>query len=605
MNKTYKAHSALVFIGFCFIYGLIILKLYLIQIHQNSFFTNLGEQQYHINVIKYAPRALIYDRSKRNCLALNRESVAAFILPTTIKEKNKLNPFLETHFPHAYQRLQTNSNNKFMYIKRNLTEKQIELIHQSGIKDIQFITEPNRFYPIESIAQIVGITDIDNKGLFGIELQRNKQLIGTPSNYALERDARSGHFYFKKETYIAGKEGNAITLTIDGDLQFLVHQELKETVERCNAKEGSVIVMNPRNGEILAMANYPSFNPNDTSSMNLEYTKNKAITESYELGSVIKTFCALAALEEGVVQPDELINCKNAKTAYVDGRRINTWKAHGTIPFTQVIEQSNNIGIAIVAKRVGEKLYDHYTKLGFGTKTGIAFPGEQKGFVNPPWNWSKQSIISLSYGYEITATLLQLAKAMSIIANDGYDVQPKLIMDTEVKRSNPSFDTISAKSAQDDRVGAFSAEFIEASGRSDSNNSPPVRGEALLNNVEGPVESIRMGEHPKRLYSEETINTLKTILENTTLRGTTRRAAIHGYRIMTKTGTANLLDDNGQYNPEKKIYTCSGILEKGNYQRVSIVFVKEANRKNSFAATIAVPLFERIAEKILIHDRVL
>lgn len=543
MNKAYKAHSALVFLGFCFLYGLIVLKLYLVQIHQNAFFKTLGQQQYHINVTKYAPRALIYDRSKRNCLALNRESVAAFILPQALHDTTALELFLQLNFPQAYERLKKNPHKKFMYIKRNLTEKQIELIQDSQIKDIQFITEPNRFYPIESVGQIVGITDIDNKGLFGIELQCNNQLIGTPTTYSLERDARSGHFYFKKETYITGKEGEPITLTLDGDLQFLVYQELKEAVKKCDAQEGSVIILNPRNGEILAMVNYPTFNPNESSSLILEYTKNKSVTESYELGSVIKTFAALAALEEGVVQPDELIDCKNAKTAYVDGRKINTWKAHGIIPFTEVIEQSNNIGIAIVAKRVGEKLYEHYTRLGFGSKTGIEFPGEQKGFVNAPWNWSKQSIISLSYGYEITATLLQLAKAMGIIANGGFEIQPKLLMDTPYL------------------------------------------------------------ENPKRLYSASTIDTMKMILENTTLRGTTRNAAIQGYRIMSKTGTANLLVD-GAYVSTKNIYTCSGILEKDDYQRVIVVFVKEAQRKNAFAATIAVPLFERVAEKTLIHDKV-
>ncbi len=544
MNKAYKLHSTFVFFCFCIVYVIIVLKLYLIQIHHNSFFAHLAEQQYQISVTTYPSRALIFDRSKTHCLALNQDCVSAFILPKKLKNPERVASFLQEHFPAAYERLQQHQNSNFMYIKRKLTEQHLALLEKEHLDDIQLLTEPNRFYPVAAAASVVGITDIDNKGIFGIELHYDKVLVGEPFLYHLERDARSGHFYFKREMQAHGKEGTPITLTLDGDLQFLAHEELKESIQHCNAQEGSVLIMDPRTGEILTMANYPSFNPNDSNDLILEHTKNKIVTECYELGSVIKTFAALAALEEGVVQPDELIDCRGAKTAYIDGRKINTWKAHGTIPFTQVIEESNNIGIALVAKRLGPKIYDHYTRLGFGQRTQLGFPGEQTGHVNPPWNWSKQSIISLSYGYEISATLLQLGRAFSIIANGGYDIQPKLIMD---------------------------------------------------------------GVQPaltKRLFAQSAITTLQTVLENTTQRGTARRAAIEGYRIMSKTGTANLLV-NGAYDHTKNIYTCAGIIERDTYQRVLVVFVKEAQQANAYAATIAVPLFERIAKKMVIHDRII
>ena len=180
------------------------------------------------------------------------------------------------------------------------------------------------------------------------------------------------------------------------------------------------------------MVTYPHFDPNNTHTASAELCKNSIITDAYELGSVIKVCAALAALEENVVTPDELIDCKNTETTYIDGRKINTVKAHGIIPFTDVIAFSNNIGIAIVAKRLDKKLYDHYKRLGFGTKTGIEFPGENSGFVNPPEKWSKQSIISLSYGYEISATILQLACAFCTIAT-GHHVVPTLLI-----RSYPS-----------------------------------------------------------------------------------------------------------------------------------------------------------------------
>jgi cell division protein FtsI (penicillin-binding protein 3) len=340
----------------------------------------------------------------------------------------------------------------------------------------------------------------------------------------------------------------------------LVQQAVQQTVEKFNAKEAAVIIMNPKNGEIITMISYPYFDPNNSHTTSCDNFKNKVITDAHELGSVIKVCAALAALEEGVVTPDELIDCKNSLTTHIDGRVINTVQAHGIIPFTDVIALSNNIGIAIVAKRVGTKLYDHYKKLGFGSKTGIKFPGENTGIVNPPENWSKQSIISLSYGYEVSITLLQLACAFCTIAT-GHKVTPTLIC------SHPS----------------------------------PLALPALRSLGE-------VGSNAEYLYSAKTLNTIKEILERTTLHGTARRAAIKGYRVMSKTGTANMLID-GKYDPDHNIYTCAGIvekeIEKDNYQRVIITFVKDAQQKNIYASTVAVPLFESVAERMLIHDKII
>lgn len=441
-----------------------------------------------------------------------------------------------------------------MYIKRKLSEEEQELLLQHNIPDIKLLNEPSRFYPIPSASSLIGLTDIDNNGLFGIELQYNNLLKGKPATYWLERDARSGCFYFKKQTTVTGHHATEIQLTIDSDLQFFAADELNTTLQEFAAKEGGIIIMNPVNGEILAMASLPAINPNNTKELDISATKNRVITDAYEFGSVIKVFAALACLEEGVVIPDELIDCQNKKTAFIDGRKINTWRAHGTITFTDVVALSNNIGMAIVAKRLDKKLYDHYMCMGFGSKTGIAFPGENKGMVNPPTQWSKQSIISLSYGYEISATLLQLACAFCMIANNGYKVEPKLLLSSQ------------------------------------------------KNNEKRP------------LYAEPSVHAIKNILEQTTLRGTTRRANIQGYKVMSKTGTANMLID-GFYDPKQQIYTCGGIVEKdnssnidfekNNYQRVIVVFIKQAEKRGLYAATVAAPLFERIATRMLIHDRII
>jgi cell division protein FtsI (penicillin-binding protein 3) len=545
MISTFKARSTIIFLIFSLMYVIIGIHLYVVQIKHHDFYTKLAQQQYHVTITQTPPRGPIFDRTGTNYLAMNKDYLSAFILPNQLTDQKKTKKFLEKYFPDAVQRFDKNKDKHFMFIKRRLSPGEEALIAAHAIPDIFLLSEPGRYYPVASAGPIVGLTNIDNKGLLGIELVYDHILAGKPTTYHLEKDARSGYYYFKKETTVQGDVGQSLCLTIDADLQFLVQEAVRATVEKFNAQYGAALIINPHNGEISAMVSYPCFDPNDVHSASIDLSKNKIVTDAYELGSVIKVCAALAALEEGVVTPDELIDCQDTTTTYIDGRKINTVKPNGVIPFTDVITLSNNIGIAIVAKRLGETIYDHYKRLGFGVKTGIEFPGENSGFVNSPDKWSKQSIISLSYGYEISATLLQLACAFCVIAT-GHAIKPTLISSY-------------------------------------------------------PLGNVSKG---KKLYSDATLNTIKNLLEKTTLYGTARRAAIKGYRVMSKTGTANMLID-GKYDPEQNLYTCAGIVEKDGYQRVIVTFIKQANRKNIYAATVAVPLFEAVAEHMLIHDKII
>ena len=544
-SEIQKKRLTTLFIFFCCLYIIIIANLYRIQIHQHKFFHELGQKQYSSVITIPVSRAPVYDRNGQ-CLALNKECMSACVIPTECKDQDTLLVFLKKHFPLSIERFMQHRTSNFMFIKRRLSTDEQELIMHSGIPELRIVCEESRYYPNESAGSILGITDIDNKGLFGIELQCNHHLSGKPTTVQLQKDARSGLFYFSKETKIAGTEGTPIKLTIDSTTQFLVSEELKETMSVHSATEGAVVVLDPKNGDIIAMANYPDFDPNHTENLDIAMTKNRVVTERYELGSVLKVFAALAALEEHVVTPDEIIDCKNAKTAYVAGRKVNTVHENGAIPFWQVIADSNNIGTSTVTLRLDTKLYDHYKRLGFTSTTGIGFPGEQAGFVNHPDNWSKQSILSLSYGYEVAITILQLAQAFGMIANDGYMISPRLILEPQQAQ----------KIAQSDR-----------------------------------------------LYAPETITAIKDILEKTTTEGSCKRARIKGYRIMSKTGTANTLL-NGVYNADINRFTCSGIVEKDSYQRVIVAYIKAPFKKHRYASSMVVPLFERVAEKILIQDRI-
>ena len=540
--SEFKTRSSFIFFIFLAIYSILAINLYLIQVWNNQKFINLAKKQYQVTVTNYPPRGLIKDRSGK-ILAFNKEKLSAFVLPKQIESPEKTFAFLKEHFPAAYVRLKQSNNKHFIFVKRKLNNKEIELIKNSGIVDLKFIKENSRFYTSNCLGPIIGITDIDNNGQFGIEAIFNKQLAGEPTTLALEMDARSGHFYFGKSTTEEGIEPKDIQLTIDKDLQFLAYEELKDTVKEVGAKEGFVIIIDPSNGHILSMVQYPSFQPNNVTQLELEKTKNKITTDAYEFGSVMKTFVALAALEEGVINLDDIIDCEDSLFGKINGMKFSTWKAQGKIPFSEVFEKSNNIGMAKVAQKLGPILYDYYVRLGFGKKTGLELLGEQAGYITPPDKWSKRSLISLSFGYEIRATLLQLANAMSIIANDGYLVKTKLLYSKEK-------------------------------------------------------------DSKEKLFSQKSIKQIKELLHNTVQRGTAFKASINGYNVMGKTGTANLLVNN-QYSPTKNIYTFAGILEMDEYKRVIVVSIKESNKEQTFASTIAVPLFEKVAEKALIHDKMI
>ncbi len=548
MNRELShARLSATFLAFCLVYAIALCSLYRIQVLRGRFFKNLGHQQYRTLVTVPACRAPIYDRHDVP-IAINKPCVSAFIVPAECSGDKAVVTLLERHFPAAAARLTRRPTDNFMFVKRRLSEHEREIIRLSGCAYIRLVNEESRYYPVASLASVVGLTDIDNRGICGVELECDTALRGRPSVAQCEKDARSEVFYFNKKMRHTGCDGRPVKLTIDANVQFLVNEELKETLASFDSSEGAILVMNPDNGDIIAMVSEPSFDPNDTRAIDISTTQNRVVTERYELGSVMKVFVALAALEAGVVTPDEVIDCKNCMSTYLCGRKITTVHENGRIPFWQVIAESNNIGIAIVAIRLGTSLYHHYVRMGFDRSTGVTLPGEQKGFVSAPPTWSKQSILSLSYGYEIAITLIELAQAFAMIARGGSLIQPRLIVE--------------------------------------------------------PAEETPVNVAPqKNIYSKKNIDIIRDILEKTATEGTAKRARIKGYRVMCKTGTANTLV-NGTYTTKINLFTCAGIVQKGDYQRVIVTFIKAPGRKKLYAATVAVPLFERVAEKVLLNDHI-
>lgn len=544
MNSSHYNSGRFLFVVFvfCTLYAVILVNLYLLQIQQSSFFKDLGEKQYNITVQTFPQRALIYDRH-HNPIAINKDSIATFILPKVLKHKDTTLKFLQEHFNISTERFEQNQNKNFMFIKRNLSDQEIELIQQANLEDIHFLKESSRFYPYECLGTVLGITDIDNNGQFGIEGQNNKQLQGSPTTYQLKKDAKNHNFYFSKEMKQQGSDGHAITLTLDAALQFKFQTILDEAVKKYSSIEGGALAMDPETGEILAVVSYPHFDPNNIKNLDMETTKCRPIVNCFESGSVLKIFGALAALQEGVTSLDDVIDCENTKETRLDNLRIRTVHPDGEITFLQVMQNSNNIGTVKVMKRLGTDLYDYYKLLGFGEMTGLNFPGEQKGFVNHPSNWSAYSIQSLSYGYEITTSLLQLARAFSLIVNGGYLIAPKLIKDNEVEKTGP-------------------------------------------------------------LISAKTCDDVKHMLKEVIQAGSGMKAQIMGYDVIGKTGTANILL-NGVYDDDQHLYTFVGAIQKDNYQRVIACYVKDSKKVyKTYASMVTAPLFKELAETMVLHENI-
>lgn len=515
-----------------------------LQTYRSAFLRQKGSQQYHVTITQHPPRACMYDRHG-DPLALNTMSYAAFIVPSMLENKKETLAFLAQHFPTAYDKMIKNPQRKFLYLQRHLSKQQKANLEKMGLSDIQFLCEPSRMYPVPSLGHTTGITDIDNHGLCGLEWIYEKQLSGQPTTYSLEKEARSHHYYFQRTTNVQGIDGKAVTTTLDNNLQFLAYEKLKEHVQTLHAVDGCVVITNPRTGEVLTMATYPDFDPNESTPSDLSLTKNKICTETREFGSVIKVFPALAAIEEGIVTPETPINCENTRRTKINGMPITTWKSCGILSYADVIRYSNNIGTSKVALKLGTKLYDYLCACGFGQRTSINFPGEQDGFITPPAKWSKASPLSLSFGYEIRATPLQLAQAWSVLANKGKLVPLRLIKDNTTLPAGQQ---------------TFSPSSVEQ-----------VRNIISLNN-----------------------NTNTAYFGN-----------IPGYHIMGKTGTAYLVTD-GKYDKKRSLYTFAALVEKDDYQRVIVTSIREPapQKKKLYASTAAVPLFKKIAEAMLVYDQI-
>lgn len=552
--------SSLLTVGFL----LVSVRLVVLQAFQHAEWSKRAEREHEKNVSIEAERGTIYDRNGM-VLAMNVEVPSIYAVPGEIRNSTavsrKLGPILNLDPRSLAKKL--DNEKSFVWLARKIDPAKAEEIRRLQLDGIGFVMESQRFYPKRALfGHLLGFAGLDNRGLEGLELKYDTTLRGEKGWLVLERDAHGKSIFPKDLNYIAPSRGKDLHLTVDEIVQHVSERELDRVVDQTHAKGGTIIVMDPWSGEILAMAVRPRFNPNTVRTHQPSEWRNRAITDAYEPGSTFKIVTAAAALEEKVVDPNEMIDCEEGSYR-IFGTVLNDHDPVGIVPFRQVIAKSSNIGTAKVAQRLGEKrLSDYIRAFGFGERLGVDLLGETPGLVRATAQWSKRSLASISIGQEIGVTPLQVITAVSAIANGGWVMTPHLVR--QVKEMNLQ------------RVGG--------EGRVIKESSPQVR---------------------RRAVSEGTAREMVRILEGVVSKsGTGGLAAIPGYAVAGKTGTAQKFDPaTGRYSSHRFVSSFVGFAPAEDPAVAILVMIDEPEGE-AWGGSVAAPVFSAIGREVLHYLKV-
>ncbi len=439
----------------------------------------------------------------------------------------------------------------FAYVRRRVNADQARRVAALKIDGVHFIKEPRRYYPDRELAApVLGYVGSENRGLAGLEATYDSALRGRPGQMLLEFDGRKHDPKVFNRVGRPPVPGASLELTIDACLQHLAERELQAGVEENKAAGGSVVIMDPVSGEILALANYPTFNPNSYGLFPPERQRNRGVQDVYEPGSTFKIVTASAALEEKAMSPTDLVDTGGGKIAIGPKRVIREAQGHvyGTLTFTDVIVKSSNIGAIKIGFRLGAARLGRYVqRFGFGTRLSPDFPGESAGIVWQPSQWNDGALASVSMGYQVSVTPLQMAAAASTVANGGELVQPRIVR-----------------------------AVIGADGR-----------------VPVPRKVIR------RVTSPETAAEMTAIMEAVVERGTGKLARLQDFTVAGKTGTANK-NQNGHYLEHEYNVSFVGFVPSRKPALTIIVMIDTPRGPNPpFGGTVSAPIFHRIADAAL------
>ncbi|MBF0520339.1 MAG: penicillin-binding protein 2 [Nitrospirae bacterium] len=547
MGKRVYFVFILIALGFLAVVG----RLFDLMVLNHDKFVKKSANQRIAEVDIQVRRGMIFDRKGRRLVAnLERGSVYLDRANFGGNEEKlyQLAKMIDVNNNELSGQLKSNKN--FFWIKRKITLEEIAKVENLKIGGIGITPEAKRSYTLGSLAShIIGFVNLDNKGLEGVEAKYDKELTGEGGKYAVQRDARGNRFYSEDD---AENFGNSIVLTIDEGLQYIVEKELDEAMKKWRAAAATVVMMNPFTGEILAISNRPTYDPNNPVKTSPASRRNRAVTDVYEPGSTFKIVTASGVLEEKLAREDEKIDCSGGGIE-VGGKIIKDAHPHGVLTFMEVIQKSSNVGTIKLAERLGkQRLYKYIKKFGFGDKTGIDLPGEVSGLVKSPERWSGVSIGAMPIGQEVGVTPLQIVTAYSVIANGGYKVHPHVVKGSITE--------------------------------------------------DGTFSEINKPEPGPQIVSKRVVDIVTRALMMVTQEGgTAKYAEVIGNRVAGKTGTAQMYDRSiGRYSSTDFIGSFVGFVpaEKPAFAMVVVVWKP---RGEIYGGLVAAPVFKNIAEKALTY----
>src|SRR5271155_4514887 len=526
-------------------------RLIYLQIFCYGSFARQAEHQQQREIPLSAKRGVIFDRAGHE-LSMSVLVDSAFAVPTEVKDLPAAVSLITriTGEDHNVVLADCRNHKTFCWVARKADDETIQRIKSLRLQGIHFQKEPKRFYPARDLAaQVVGTVGMEDSGQSGIEHGFDDALRGRAGKMFISVDARRQGF---SDVEKQPEPGQSLVLTIDKNIQYIAEKELEQAIHDTQAISGTVIVENPHTGEILALANRPTFNPNLRKEITPNALTNRAVSYVYEPGSTFKLGTISAALEEKLTNPNEVFDCQMGSIVY-NGMRIRDSKPHGLLPVWGVLAESSDVGSIKIALRLGEdRFYKYIRAFGFGQQTGIELPGETRGLTKPVSRWSKVSIAAISIGQEIGISAIQLAGLISTFANDGVWMSPHII----------------------------------------------------AGNVELGGTPQTVAFHPgasRRVVSSYTAAEMRSMMQKvvTSPGATGRRAILEGYTSAGKTGTGQKVDPaTGAYSKTKYVGSFGGFAPLNNPQIVVVVILDSAVGPHQ-GGQVAAPVFHRVAQQVL------
>jgi cell division protein FtsI (penicillin-binding protein 3) len=498
-----------------------------------------GRQRDHSEEVS-PKRGIIYDRDRRE-LAMSVGVDSYFAVPTETPDlANAISLIARITKADSRELLaRCKAAKSFCYVARKADPEIGERIKALNLRGIGSMREWKRFYPKTDLgAQVVGYVGTDDNGLSGIEREFDDKLRGVPGRVVISEDAHKKWFGSVEKQ---PEPGQNVVLTIDEQIQYIAERELAAQMQQTHAEAGTVVVENPRTGEILALANYPTFNPNLSREITPQRLKNHAVSDVYEPGSTFKLVTLAAALEEKLTRPTEVFDCQMGSIV-VNGMRIHDDKPWGNLSVAEILAHSSEVGAIKIGLRLGDdRFYKYIRGFGFGQQTGIELPGETRGLTKPVNRWSKVSIAAISTGQEIGVSPLQLAAMISTIANDGVRLPPHIVGATTAPQAAPGIRVLS------------------------------------------PITAAQM----------------KQMMQGVVLTGTGRKAILEGYSSAGKTGTAQKVDpETHAYSRTKYIASFAGFAPV-NDPSIVVAVIIDSPVGAHHGADISAPVFQRISQQVL------